>query len=69
MKTTTLLLAVLLTGVTGLTSGCATPAYSASERFQMIARNWDYEYKQIQDDVDAIFLLRPSSRLTIWNVR
>jgi hypothetical protein len=35
----------------------------------MIARNWDYEGKQLVDDFDSAMLLRPSSRLTIWNVR
>jgi hypothetical protein len=57
-------------------TGCArpgeigwTPAYTARERGDMIARNWDYEGKQIQDDIDHILLLRPVSRLTVWNVR
>jgi hypothetical protein len=50
-------------------SGCATPAYSPEERNQQIARNWDYEGKQMTDDFDHLLLLRPASRLTIWNVR
>jgi len=65
-------LAALSLGVVG----CArpgefgyTPAYTATERGQQIARNWDYEGKQSQDDIDNIFLLRPASRLTIWTVR
>ena len=62
------LLSVALSGVVSAT-GCATPAYSAKERGQMIARNWDYEIKQASDDWDSILLLRPASRLTIWNVR
>ena len=56
--------------------GCArpgefgwTPAYSAHERGQLIARNWDYEGKQTQDDLDKILMLRPASHLTVWNVR
>jgi hypothetical protein len=56
--------------------GCArpnelgwTPAYTLTERDQMIMRNWDYEGKQIQDDIDSALLLRPASHLTIWNVR
>jgi hypothetical protein len=56
--------------------GCArpgefgwTPAYSTKERGQLIARNWDYEGKQLMDDMDHALMLRPSSRLTIWNVR
>ena len=58
---------VVLAG--SFSSGCATPAYSANERWQMISRNWAYEWKQAQDDIDAVLLLRPASRLTIWHVR
>ena len=57
-------------------NGCArpgefgwTPAYTTRERGQIIARNWDFEGKQTQDDIDHALLLRPSSRLTIWNIR
>ena len=64
-----LALMVLLAGLTAFSSGCATPAYSANERAQMIARNWDYEWKQAQDDIDHALLLRPASQLTIWHVR
>ena len=56
--------------------GCArpfelgyTPAYTAHERDQQIARNWDYEGKQLVDDFDHALLLRPAGRMTIWNVR
>lgn len=59
----------LLAGALFVNVGCATPGYSAVERNQMIARNWDYEIKQASDDWDYLLLLRPSSRLTIWNVR
>ena len=59
-----------------LVSGCArpgelgwTPAYTARERDDMIARNWDYEGKQLVDDWDHALLLRPASHLTVWNVR
>ena len=65
MKT---LFALLLIGF-ALTSGCATPAYSGHERFQMITRNMNYEGKMINDDIDSLLLLRPASRLTIWHVR
>jgi hypothetical protein len=74
---------VLLTGIAvlmGVGSGCAknyrlendwgaTPAYSSSERYQQINRNWDYEGKQATDDVDHFLLLRPASHLTVWNVQ
>jgi len=70
-----LVLLVLLSGSL-LTTGCArpgeigwTPAYSWRERTQLIARNWDYEGKQKDDDIDSALLLRPASHLTIWNVR
>jgi hypothetical protein len=66
----------LVAGCLFVSSGCArpgeigwTPAYTARERADMIARNWDYEGKQMQDDIDYVLLLRPASRLTIWNVR
>jgi len=66
----------LLVTLGALITGCArpgelgyTPAYTARERDQQIARNWDYEGKQIVDDWDHFWLLRPASSLTIWNVR
>jgi hypothetical protein len=65
----TLVMATVLAGLAAGLTGCATPAYSGRERSQMIARNWDYEWKQAQDDIDSVLLLRPASRLTIWNVR
>ena len=60
---------VLLAASGLLTTGCYTPAYTAQERFSMIGRNWDYEGKQIADDVDSALLLRPSGRLSIWDLR
>jgi hypothetical protein len=47
----------------------ATPTLSSRERMQQIDRNWDYEGRQLMDDVDTVLLLRPASRLTRWNVR
>lgn len=47
----------------------ATPAYSGSERGDMIARNMEMEWKEINDDVDSLLLLRPVGQLTIWHVR
>ncbi len=50
--------------------GSATPGLSPGERNQMIARNIDYDGKQIIDDVDRdILMVRPASHLTIWNVQ
>jgi len=64
-----LALIVLAAGASFVVGGCATPGYTPLERNQLIARNWDYEIKQSTDDFDALLLLRPASRLTIWNVK
>ena len=65
-----------LVTVASLVGGCArpwelgyTPAYTNKERDQQIARNWDYEGKQLVDDWDSFWLLRPASSLTLWNVQ
>jgi hypothetical protein len=60
-----------------LTTGCArpneigyTPAYTAKERGDQIARNWDLQGKHAVDDWDHdITMDRPASWLSIWNVR
>ena len=49
--------------------GCETPAYTTQERFQLIGRNWGYEYEQSQEDVDHVFLLQPVSKLSQWDVQ
>lgn len=64
-----LALILLLTGSFFLVGGCSTPGYTAQERQNQITRNWDYESKQLTEDWDYFWLLRPSSRLTTWNVR
>ena len=64
------LLALLVVGcMLFLAGGCATPAYSARERGQLISRAWGMEWAQIQDDVDSALLLRPPSQMTLWDVR
>lgn len=72
----TLGIAAVLAGVVGLAAGCArpgelgyTPAYTAKERYNLIARAWDNDGKQLSDDIDSLLLLRPQSRLTPWNMR
>jgi hypothetical protein len=50
-------------------TGCETPAYSAKERGQQIARNWNMEGKMLTDDVDNALLLRPMTTLSRWNIR
>ena len=72
-------LVLLLTAASALSllsTGCArpneigwTPAYSLSERTNLIARNWDLEGKMMQDDIDSALLLRPVTQLTTWHVR
>lgn len=52
-----------------ISSGCATPAYSAAERSKMIQRNFDYNGAQAVDDWDDLFLLRPASHMTVWAVQ
>ena len=49
-------------------TGC-TPAYSWQERNALIARTWKYDAKQAVDDFDSVLMLRPPSRMTVWNVR
>jgi hypothetical protein len=69
------LLSILAAGALAGT-GCArpfelgyTPAYSSKERGDQIARNWDIEGKQTQDDIDHMLLLRPAGNLSIWFTR
>lgn len=63
---------VLLTVVLGgamILAGCDAPGYTASERFQIIGRNWGWEYSQVNDDIDELLLLRPASHLSDWNLQ
>ncbi len=64
-----LVLIGLLAGTATFNTGCATVAYSPTERAAMIDRTWNIDSRQAVDDFDSILLLRPPSRLTIWNVR
>jgi hypothetical protein len=66
--------ALLLLGLA--MAGCArpgelgyTPAYTATEHEQQIARVWDLEGKEMVDDIDHALLLNPSNHLTEWNIR
>ena len=65
-----LLSCAMLLAVVGL-SGCVTldtPGYTASERFAAMGRNYVYEQKQFNDDIDHALSLRPASQMSIWNV-
>lgn len=46
-----------------------TPAYSGIERGEMISRNWEMEWRMMNDDIDTVMLFRPVSSLSVWNVR
>jgi hypothetical protein len=61
---------LLLVASAMVLAGCTadTPAYSAKERFAQINRNTVYQSEAMNDDLDWLFLLRPSSQLTVWNV-
>ena len=64
-----LLTIVVLFGAMAGGVGCGTPAYTPAERSRLIARTWNYDGAQAIDDFDSVLLLRPPSRMTIWNVR
>ena len=65
-----LVLLALLATISFLSTGCgATPAYSGRERGRLIARNWGYQGRQINDDIDHLLLLRAGGNLTKWNVK
>ena len=44
-----------------------TPIYSAQERYARIGRNFALESRMLNDDIDSVFLLRPTNDLTRWN--
>ena len=49
--------------------GCASPAYTGGENVSRTLRTWDYDSKQITDDVMYELMLIPPSRSTIWHLR
>jgi hypothetical protein len=66
---------LLLLGAMVVT-GCARPgevgwstAYNRTELDRQIVRNWDWDGKQMVDDIDHTLLLRPMGHLTIWDLR
>ena len=67
-----LALSVIVAGLGFFSSGCidfaATPAYSGQERAAQIGRNVSYDWEQLADDTDHALMLRPASRMTIWDV-
>ena len=72
-----LALIALAVGGLGLVEGCtqglapefgSTPAFSTKERFARIGRNIGLESQMANDDLDHLFLLRPVTGLTEWNL-
>jgi hypothetical protein len=62
------MLAVIAGGLC-LTTGCGTPGLTTEQRGQEISRNAFYDYEQISDDLDHIFLLTPTQHLSEWNLQ
>jgi len=78
----TLLLGLSLAALFGLGTGCATPGHSGGfptivfpstqdrgEHANLYLRGFDFETKQLIEDLDTVLLLDPQSRMTRWNVR
>jgi hypothetical protein len=61
-------LLLLAGGAFGI-GGCASPAYTGGENLARTLRTWDYENKQMIDDIDYELMLRPASHSTVWNLR
>jgi hypothetical protein len=61
-------LLLLAGGAFGI-GGCASPAYSGGENFARTMRAWDFENKQMIDDVNHVFLFQPPSQSSVWNLR
>ena len=60
---------LLLVGMGLGIGGCASPAYTGGENVSRILRTWDYENKQMIDDLNYEAMLMPPSRSTTWNLR
>ena len=65
------LLTLAVGGLFGLGSagGCASPAYTATDNGNRILRTWDYENKQMIEDIMFEAMLMPPSHGTLWNLR
>ena len=60
---------LLLVGMGLGIGGCASPAYTGGENVSRILRTWDYENKQMIDDLMYEGMLVPPSRSAVWNLR
>jgi len=59
----------ILFGIGLTTVGCSTLAYSGRERWSRVGYGMSLDAAQMQDDIDHALLLRPGSKLTLWNVQ
>jgi hypothetical protein len=65
MKPFLCLMSLLFLGL----GGCLEPpGYSTKQRFDQIGNAMGYDLQMMNDDVDHVLLLRPSSHLSDWNV-
>lgn len=75
-----MLIVVALGSMVTLVGGCMdsrigkadalqTVAYSSGERGDLIAGSMETDWKEMNDDVDSVLMLRPCSNMTIWHVR
>jgi hypothetical protein len=77
-----LLASALLMGLMGMANGCATPGYTGGlphaefpqrpmtgENAFRLVRAMRFDFEQITDDINHIFLLDEPSHLSWWNLR
>ena len=60
---------VLLVAATFGIGGCSTPAYTTGENVSRTLRTWDFEWKQLNDDLIYELMFYPPSRMSMWNLR
>ncbi len=53
--------------VAGLLAGCATMSESAEEHDRRVRQQTALQMRMLADDLDAVFLLDHSSKLTDWH--
>jgi hypothetical protein len=60
---------LLLVGTGFGLGGCATPAYTGGENVSRVLRTWDFEHKQMIEEIMYETMIEPPSRSTVWNLR
>jgi hypothetical protein len=63
-----LLLLAVMFGPMGCCCGGDGVAYTARERQEMHRKVWEYDCKQLNDDLDYLFLLEQPTRLSRWAI-